>query len=472
MNPYNPFQKPLSDLNSSDLCKLRETPEGWYIEYKREFPSVLSAAKSLSAFANSNGGWLFYGVEENHDTRTAEAFPGIASEDIPQVEEWLRQAASSSVTPPPYFEHVIIYGPAPEINLPESRAIVVVNIPLGNNSPYIHRSGRIYRRVGDASDPIHETDRYFLDLLWKRGQNRRTDFANFLTQETRLSEAEQSASYLTLYFFTDPWGSRVQSSKIEFKRFASLMMDSSLESGRVSFDNIFTSSDGLLARQVKSNDPYRRGFTWKYYRNCTSEITIPLSSVRLGTGVELRGFLDGYEQAAYFIEQCAAHRLTDGWLIDLSQSYFILCSIMIRLYRLYEIEGLSWPVFLKARISGTWRRTPFLDLPDYAKYIGAYGIPLVQQQECYAPFGTSPDTCLELHESIIAEDVEDASQRTMIARSVDACLILFEIAKALGLHHSATGYDPLDSEEDDWLTKMSVMGDRAISVSKGRSCLL
>jgi len=348
----------------------------------------------------------------------------------------------------------------------------VVCIPLGNNSPYLHHSGRIYRRVGDASDPIPVTDRHSLDLLFQRGQNRCTEFANLITQESRISEAEQSASYLTLYFFTDPWGSRVQSSKIDFERFASLMMDSSLESGRVPFDNIFTSSDGLLARQVKSNDPYRRGFTWKYYRNCTSEITIPLSSVRLGTGAELREFLDGYEQAAYFIEQCAAHRLTDGWLVDLSQSFFILCSIMIRLNRLYEIEGLSWPVFLKARISGTWRRIPFLDIPDYAEFISVYGIPIVQQQECYAPFGTSPDTCFELNESIIAEGVTDARERTMIARFADACKILLNIAEAFGLHHSATGFDPHGSEEDNWITKMSVMGDRAISVSQRRSCHL
>jgi hypothetical protein len=60
----------------------------------------------------------------------------------------------------------------------------------------------------------------------------------------------------------------------------------------------------------------------------------------------------------------------------------------------------------------------------------------------------------------------------MIARFADACKILLNIAEAFGLHHSATGFDPHGSEEDNWITKMSVMGDRAISVSQRRSCHL
>ena len=71
MNPlrYNPFSKHLDDLEPSDLSILRDVAEGWYVEYKIAVPSPNSIAKSISSFANTYGGWLFYGVAESHDGR-------------------------------------------------------------------------------------------------------------------------------------------------------------------------------------------------------------------------------------------------------------------------------------------------------------------------------------------------------------------------------------------------------------------
>jgi hypothetical protein len=468
MHLFNPFQKQIRELTASDLKRLQEIPEGWYIEYKRTFPDAASVAKSLSAFANSSGGWIFYGIKEDDDTRTAEEFVGIPTDSVPQAEEWLRQAATDSVSPSPHFDHIVISGPNPEIGLADGRAIIVVNVPQGNNSPYLHRSGRIYRRIGDASDPIHETDRHSLDLLWQRSQRRRTEFQKLVAGEGPLSEAEKSATYITLYFFPDPWDSRSLSSKIDFEGFAHLMKDDSSRTGQLQFDNVFTASDAFIARQVRNNDPYLQVFMWKYYQNCVSEITIPIPSVLIGSE-EFEPFLRGYSFSTSFIQHCSSIGLNAGWALDLSQSYFILSSIMVRLYRLFEIEGLSWPVYMKARIANAWRRVPFLDTPDYALFIRNFGLPIVQQRECYAPYGTDPDSCFRLNDAGF-EWVEDPDERCIVARNVDACHVLLQIAEALGLHYSATGFGPRRTEEEDnWLTKMCEMGGRAIEVSQSRN---
>jgi hypothetical protein len=468
MQRFNPFKKSIRNITAADLMCLREIPEGWYIEYKSTFPNISSAAKSLSAFANSSGGWLFYGIKENSKTRMAEEFVGIPMEAVPQVEEWLRQAATDSISPSPYFDHVVLSGPDAEFGLSDTRAIIVVNVLQGNNSPYLHQSGRIYRRVGDASDPIHETDRHSLDLLWQRSQKQRAAFEKLVTTQRLLSDREESATYVTLYFFPDPWDSRSLRSEIGFEQFAQLMTDNSSRMGNLPLDNIFTASDALVARQVRNNDPYSHVFTWKYYYNCVSEVVIPIPSVQIGSQ-DFEPFFRGYELSTNFIARCRSIGLETGWALDLSQCYFILCSIMVRLHRILEMDSLSWPMFLKARITGAWRRVPFLDIPEYASYIERYGVPLVQEQECFAPRGTDPDSCFELLDALI-EGVEDPDQRDMIARSVDACFVLFEIAKALGLHYSATGYDPRRTEEDGWITKLSDMGDRAIEISRSR-CL-
>src|SRR5689334_10571140 len=104
MAPFNPFTKPIREIGASDLATLRTIPEGWYIEYKRELPSAISAAKSLCAFANSYGGWIFYGIEEDtNGERTAGAFPGISRASVSNVEQLFRQAAATQISPSPAF---------------------------------------------------------------------------------------------------------------------------------------------------------------------------------------------------------------------------------------------------------------------------------------------------------------------------------------------------------------------------------
>lgn len=247
------------------------------------------------------------------------------------------------------------------------------------------------------------------------------------------------------------------------------MKDDSFKTGQLSFDNVFTASDAFIARQVCNNNPDFQVFTWKYYRNCVSEITVPIPSVQIGSK-DLEPFLRGYSFSTPFIQHCSSIGLNAGWALDLSQSYLILSSIMVRLHRLFEIEGLPWPVYMKARIDNAWRRIPFLDVQDYIALLGNFGLPVVQQSECYAPYGTDPDSCLRLNNAR-CEEVEDPDERCFVARNVDACLVLLEIAKALGLHHSALGFNPHRTEEDNWLMTMYDMGKRAIEVSRSRTSI-
>ena len=59
MNYYNPFDVPFSLITTESLKTLCDVSEGWYVEYKEKVPNPSSIAKSISAFANTYGGWLF-----------------------------------------------------------------------------------------------------------------------------------------------------------------------------------------------------------------------------------------------------------------------------------------------------------------------------------------------------------------------------------------------------------------------------
>src|SRR2546426_265089 len=95
IRPFNPFGKSLQDLDVEDLKVLRQTAEGWFVEYKSVMGNAATVGKSLAAFANHYGGWLFYGVQEASDaSRQAETFPGITLKDAGRLELRLREAAA------------------------------------------------------------------------------------------------------------------------------------------------------------------------------------------------------------------------------------------------------------------------------------------------------------------------------------------------------------------------------------------
>jgi hypothetical protein len=101
---YSPFAREWDVIDATDLDQLKSANEGWNVEYKREVPKADIAGKSLSSFANSYGGWIFYGVETpSGGSSLPTAFPGIANADVPRVLEML-QKGSILVSPHPFFE--------------------------------------------------------------------------------------------------------------------------------------------------------------------------------------------------------------------------------------------------------------------------------------------------------------------------------------------------------------------------------
>lgn len=118
---YNPFGKRLAELDATDLEKLRQVSEGWYIEYKSVVPTPKKVAKAVAAFANTYGGWLIIGIDESKDRqRTAGGFPGLDVATIAGEDERLRNSIAANIFPTPYFETKHIYGSTAS-TLPPSR---------------------------------------------------------------------------------------------------------------------------------------------------------------------------------------------------------------------------------------------------------------------------------------------------------------------------------------------------------------
>lgn len=447
---FNPFDRNIEELEPTNLALLTEVAEGWYIEYKKEMVTSKNIAKSISSFANHYGGWIFYGVEESDDGRNlAGAFPGIEISEVSLLVNRIRDAVRNSINPTPFYRYRILDGPCEEIGLRSGRSIVIVSVSMGANAPYIHSDGRIYRRIADSSDPKPETDRFILDQLWQRGEVSRNILSSLLESKPLLSDAEEkSLSYINLFLLPDPFNSSGSISKLKFEEFIEIMSAKSTKPG-IPCDNFFTMSDGFVGRQVNTNDPYIMVFTWKYFYNGSSIISIPFSSASV-EDVCVRRWLHGYEQEARMITQLRSQNFKLGRILDVNILYNVILGVLELQLRLMRQAGLKGAYYAKAALHNIWRKIPYLDTESYIEFIQEHGIPLIQTNDEFAPPGQSYESLRIISK---AKDSKRGDQFSINA--TDTFRFIADIGYALGL-------SPLVSLSDkmDWLKVMERVAKR------------
>ncbi len=453
---YNPFNKSIDNLEASDLAVLRDVAEGWYIEYKSQLISPNKVAKSLCSFANHYGGWLFFGVEESDQgDKTAGAFPGLPIKEAHQAEEQIRNAARDRMNPTPFYETKVLPGPVENLNLLSDRVIVVVVIPQGINPPYIHSSGRIYRRIADSSDPKPETDRAILDQLWDRGEKSRNRLAEFVTQEPVLSESEKDAVMMHLTVTSDPYGESANGGSLSsFDDFAQR-----IQQEYIPFDNIYPMGEYYVARQVANNDPSLVTLTWRFYRNSSSLVTLPIASKYFDDG-DMHLFLSGYDHSNEFIKILSTSRYRTVKVLDINILAGAIGSILAIHRSLVGQAGIGGPYYMKANLSNIWRCIPFLDTPEYLQFIHDYGVPLIQHESCLAP----PGIHLESFNLIEATEPQrlPLTNDDFMQGLEESILFLCNIFNALGIPVSLIQSSAVNIFANAWERAKKVYSSRSI----------
>src|SRR5256885_16092296 len=99
------FDKPLENLTLDDIKQLVDTlktPEGQFVDYKRELGTANDAKKELikdmTAFGNSQGGYLLIGIDEagGLPTKIMGTPKGIGRQ---KVDEWINSVVSANTDP-------------------------------------------------------------------------------------------------------------------------------------------------------------------------------------------------------------------------------------------------------------------------------------------------------------------------------------------------------------------------------------
>ena len=414
---YTPFNEELADIVPDDLASLKEVHEGWYVEYKSQLTTNRALAKTLSSFANQYGGWLFLGIADDRESLAARDFPGIPRPRVPRAIESLRNAAKDIVRPSVFYETRVFPGPIESIGLEEDQSIIVVRIPQGPNSPYIHNDGRIYLRVGDSSDPRPANDRSTFDLLSQRRERARTRLEKRIMRQPAISKGEGQQPFIHFSIFSDPYEMMGHWYSGGFADFGKVMRGK-----MVPFDNIFSTSEGFIARQAVNNPLINRIFTWEFSRACHSFITFPLPSLnRLD-----RSWIK------YVIGQRFFSKITDSGIdstriLDLNLIVSFASSIVNRHRILVSQARVKGPFYIKVHVANVWRTIPFLDIPLYLDHISDYGFPVVQDTNIFVPGGPLLDSF------VIAPEIDVLPCESEMSADKGALSISIDILQSLGI---------------------------------------
>lgn len=160
-------------LRATDIVKFLEgsdDEETFFFEYKSDDETASKLMKEISAFANTYGGYIFIGV--NND------------KSISGCRKWNEQRIHStiydSITPIPNFDvrrFKTKYG-----------VVYVIKIEEGTMPPYITNKGEIYQRVSSGSFPIKDAAK--LTQLYTKRQDQLAKTKRKIEFETLVANRE------------------------------------------------------------------------------------------------------------------------------------------------------------------------------------------------------------------------------------------------------------------------------------------
>ncbi len=161
----------MAEFNTeADLLRLvaEAVEENLHLDFKAS-PSLAKGSKErnelskdVSAFANSAGGTLLYGVVEDRTTHTAASIDaGYDPANI--TKEWIEQVIDTNLSP--RIEGLII-TPIPLVTINPGRVAYSIEIPASDRAPHMANDNRYYLRQNFQSVPME--DYQVRDILGRR----------------------------------------------------------------------------------------------------------------------------------------------------------------------------------------------------------------------------------------------------------------------------------------------------------------
>lgn len=186
------FEK--TDYSFTDIQSLidNEIEESIHLDFKaadslcKDDKKKREISKDVSAFANSDGGIIVYGINEaNHKAYSFSFVDG----DV-YTKEWLEQIINSGIQR--RIDGIEIFPIRKDGDIKQS--VYLVKIPRSNNAPHISIDKRYYKRFNFQSVPMEEFE--VRDLFYRKSKSKLIIVGCGLREETK-----ESNSDLVVYTF-------------------------------------------------------------------------------------------------------------------------------------------------------------------------------------------------------------------------------------------------------------------------------
>ncbi|MBM7702972.1 helix-turn-helix domain-containing protein [Metabacillus iocasae] len=291
---YSPFvtnsgrKKTIFEIKFADVEAMIEndTEEGYQLEFKREISSTVrrKIPNIIASFANEMGGWLIFGIDEDEKR--------IHLIERKDYELFINNMLKDVTNPVP---RIVTRFLATDDD--PNQGVLVIWIPEGNNPPYISY-GKIYRRVGSGSSPVTEIeDRYHLDRLYQKSEDRMYKLEEFCTKELSIYNRKwpmHGKNYVhygmcNIYIIPLYDLDLLQQMNIDMLKQHILtksleMKDYDLEGGfqvqaNLPFLKASHSADSIIFRNNEMIDSYDKTIAWEQFFNGSAKFHIPIPYV-------------------------------------------------------------------------------------------------------------------------------------------------------------------------------------------------
>jgi Putative DNA-binding domain len=369
------YLRPTIEIACEDISEISALQEGWFFEIKERAPENSKLAKSVSSFANSHGGLLVIGAKEDQKTRRLARYSPMTRDEADATIARVREAVTSHVSPPTFFDAKALEI-EPVSSSIEHRWIVLVQIPKGRFGPYLHSSGCIYVRVGDAATPSALNDLTQQERLWAEALHRNERIKARIERLSAQLKQGTPAVHIAILADEDVTTDRSFASWSEFRKIALSAYGAGAEPV---FDHVQTLDTSYVARRTEKKID-AASLVWDYdAQRRLHFLRIPIATHRWSGGK-----FDN-EPSHFDLEELATSLRTraapDEILIaNLLPSLFFLSVILRMVSRLHARASYAGTLRLNACVVDAKGTVPYFGTPMYFAEIKENGPPYVLRE--------------------------------------------------------------------------------------------
>lgn len=387
MTYYNPFNKDISQLEKEDLDKLIDkVAEGWFVEYKGDFQTPKKISHSIASFANSDGGWYIVGIDGEKGTNLAKKIVPFDLNKHSEPKDKVRNIIVNGINPTPFFESKLI-------KISNNKAVLVMYIGRGDQTPYVTNDGKIYKRQGEASDPIALRDHYSIQQLYDRSKEAKLLIETFSENQFGISEAQydEKQCFLEVYLYTlplntftfDDFQSKDFFDKL-IKNFSEQVeIFSQLFTASVKLNNFYSSLDSYILRQTNSDNSIDRVGTLELFYNGNMKIMFPIPTLSTENWENMReDYFPNYENFYNALSKTEKDFLK---IIDGNDFFVVFMTFFNQYIRLLKKRNYSEEIGVRFRIINSWRTLLFFNDETYIDSIKKHGSPICLKSEIEIP---------------------------------------------------------------------------------------